>query len=201
LVIEPNSSKWDLLDEQQLIEAAKSEPEALSVLYRRHYETIHRYVSRRVATSHDVQDIVSDVFLAMVRALPRFRWMGTPFQAWLFCLANTQIHRWVRKRKWLRFWAPFDDQMMAEANEARESEAVQRLRKALLELPSRYQDALALFYLEDLSIKAMAEILRVEQGTVKARLSRGRELLRAKLDSSQQQELDIERRTIPSLLE
>lgn len=200
-MIEPSASTWDSLDEQELIEAAKREPDALSALYRRHYGTIHRYVSRRVATSHDVHDIVSEVFLTMVRTLPRFRWTGTPFQAWLFCIATTQINRWVRKRKWLRFWAPFDDQLTVDADQRSESESVQRLRKALLELPCRYQNTLALFYLEDLPIKSISEILGVEQGTVKARLSRGRELLRAKLDSSEPQEHDVERRTIPSLLE
>lgn len=199
--MEPSSSKWDSFDERELIEAAKRDPDALSVLYRRYYAIIHRYVSRRVATSHDVHDIVSEVFLAMVRALPRFQWTGAPFQAWLFRIATTQINRWIRKRKWLRFWAPFDDQVLVDANQASESEAVQRLRKALLELPCCYQDSLALFYLEDLPIKSISEILGVEQGTVKARLSRGRDLLRAKLDSSEKKELDVERRTIPSLLE
>jgi RNA polymerase sigma factor (sigma-70 family) len=137
-VIEPSTSKWDSIDEQQLIEAAKHEPDALSVLYRQHYATIHRYVSRRVATSHDVHDIVSDVFLTMVRTLPRFRWTGAPFQTWLFRLATSQINRWVRKRKLMRFWAPFDDQVVVDSSDPMESDDVQRLRKALLELPCRY---------------------------------------------------------------
>lgn len=199
--MEPRSTKWDSLDERELIESAKRDPEALSVLYRRYYVIIHRYVSRRVATSHDVNDIVSEVFLSMVRGLPSFRWTGAPFQAWLFRIATTQINRWIRKRKWLRFWAPFADQMLVDTHQVAESESVQRLRKALLELPCHYQDALALFYLEDLSIQSIAEILGVEQGTVKARLSRGRDLLRAKLVSSENKELDVERRTIPSVLE
>jgi RNA polymerase sigma-70 factor, ECF subfamily len=200
-VIEPGNSQWDSLPEQQLIEAAKTNPDALSALYRRHYETILRYVSRRVATPHDVNDIVSDVFLTMVRMLPRFEWTGAPFQAWLFRIATSQINRWVRKRKLMRFWSPFDDQVIVDSSQAKISEQVQRLRKALLELPCRYQDTIALFYLEELPIKSIAEILGVEQGTVKARLSRGRGLLRAKLNSTEQKEIENERRTVASVLE
>jgi RNA polymerase sigma-70 factor, ECF subfamily len=199
-VIDPNNANWDSLDEEQQIEAAKRDPDALSVLYRRHYATIHRFVSRRVATSHDVNDIVSDVFLTMVQSLPRFRWTGAPFQSWLFRIATSQISRWVRKRKWTRFWAPFEDQIVG-SQERTESELVRRLRKALLELPTKYQHTLSLFYLEDLPIKSIAEILDVEQGTVKARLSRGRQLLKEKLDFTTHQEIRNEQRPTTSLLE
>jgi RNA polymerase sigma-70 factor, ECF subfamily len=200
-VIDQSTSGLDLLDEQQLIEAAKCDPDALSVLYRRHHAIIYRYVSHRVATKHDVHDIVSDVFLTMVRYLPRYRWTGAPFQSWLFRIATSQINRWVRKRKWIRFWAPFQDQFILDSSAQAESELVQRLRKALLELPGRYQDTLALFYLEDLSINSIAVILDIEPGTVKARLSRGRQLLRAKLESSEHKEIRNERRTITNVLE
>ncbi len=199
-VIDPSTSDWNLLDEQRLIEAAKREPDALSVLYRRHYPAIFRYISRRVSTSNDVDDIVSDVFLIMVRTLPRFRWTGAPFQAWLFRIATSQINRWVRKRRVMRFWAPFDDQIAVDPAKLNESELVQRLRKALLELPCRYQDSLALFYLEDMSIQSIAVILGVEQGTIKARLSRGRELLRTKLGANEQREINHEQRTVTNVL-
>ena len=115
-MIDHSTSSWDSLDEQQLIEAAKREPDALSVLYRRHYPTIFRFVSRRVSTTNDVHDIVSDVFLTMVRMLPRFRWTGAPLQAWLFRIATSQINRWVRKRKLMRFWAPFEDQVAVDSS-------------------------------------------------------------------------------------
>lgn len=199
-MIDHSTSSWDSLDEQQLVEAAKREPDALSVLYRRHYPTIFRFVSRRVSTTNDVHDIVSDVFLTMVRMLPRFRWTGAPFQAWLFRIATSQINRWVRKRKLMRFWAPFEDQVAVDTSSGNESELVQRLRRALLELPCRYQNSLALFYLEDMSIQSIAEILGVEEGTIKARLSRGRVLLRTKLSYYEQKEINHEQRSVANVL-
>lgn len=48
------------------------------------------------------------------------------------------------------------------------------LREALLELPSQQRAAMALHYLEDLSVSETAQILGVAEGTVKSHLSRGR---------------------------
>lgn len=192
---------FETLCEQELIEAAKSNPQAMCALYRRHYATVMRYVSFRVATAHDVNDIVSEVFLIMVRDLGRFRWTGAPFQCWLIRIATSQIQRWVRKRKVLRFWAPFDDQRICASGEPRESEQVYWLRKSLLELPCRYQDVLALHYLEEMSIHSIAQTLDVREGTIKSRLSRGREMLRAKLEAYQLEEHKHEPRSVGTMLE
>jgi len=48
-------------------------------------------------------------------------------------------------------------------------------------LPARYRDALVLFYFHEMDVERAAASLGVPVGTVKARLSRGRELLRRKL--------------------
>ncbi|HUO66990.1 MAG TPA: sigma-70 family RNA polymerase sigma factor, partial [Gammaproteobacteria bacterium] len=48
-------------------------------------------------------------------------------------------------------------------------------------LPARYRDVLVLFYFHDMDVERAAASLGVPTGTVKARLSRGREILRRKL--------------------
>ncbi|MEQ1829664.1 MAG: sigma factor, partial [Pirellula sp.] len=75
--------------EEELIEAAKGSADALTALYRLHYAAIYGYVLRRVGKADDTHDIVSDVFVNMVRYLPRFRWTGAPFRSWLLRLANS----------------------------------------------------------------------------------------------------------------
>ena len=52
---------------------------------------------------------------------------------------------------------------------------------ALREVGEPYRPALELFYLEGLSYKEIAEILRIPVGTVMSRLSRGKEQLKAVL--------------------
>ena len=55
------------------------------------------------------------------------------------------------------------------------------VRAAVLALPARYRDALVLFYFHEMDVTAAAQSLGLPEGTVKARLSRGREILRGKL--------------------
>ena len=62
-------------------------------------------------------------------------------------------------------------------DEARRDEA---LRKAVLALPGKYRDAVLLFYFHEQDVPQAARTLKVPEGTLKARLFRGRELLRSK---------------------
>ncbi len=58
------------------------------------------------------------------------------------------------------------------------------VRTVLLTLPLPYQTTVALHYLEEMSLKEIAQVLNCSVGTVKSRLSRGRELLRIHLKES-----------------
>lgn len=162
--------------EAELIQRAKCEPEAMAELFREHYAPIGNYIRHRVGNSSTADDLTSEVFLAMVRYLPRFRVNGTPFRAWLYRLATNQVNRWARRQR--RFaWKQLHDQPAPEAQEL-DDESAARIRTALLTLPVHYQSALALHYLEELPVESVAQVLGCAVGTVKSRLSRGRDLLR-----------------------
>lgn len=180
-------------DEAALIAAARTDPDALSTLYRTHYGAIYGYVYRRLGNANDAGDVVAETFLAMVRHLPRYRWTGVPFRAWLLRLATTQISRWARKRRWFRFWRRVEEAEPV-ATEVRDSARAEHLREALWTLPVHYQSVLALHYFEDQSLDAIGEILQCPIGTVKSRLSRGRELLKTALTKGEE-ETTHERRT------
>ena len=67
-------------------------------------------------------------------------------------------------------------------HEALDDEGRDRIvRRAVLGLPSKYRESLILFYFHDMNVSAAAQSLGLPEGTVKARLSRGREILRSKL--------------------
>ena len=75
--------------------------------------------------------------------------------------------------------------MAAEASEedlADEADRRRLVRTALQSLPPKYRDPLLLFYFHEQNVAATAESLRLPEGTVKARLSRGRALLESKLE-------------------
>ena len=191
--------KFDELAEQEIVTMAKFDPLAISYLYRQHYGAIHSYVNRRVGNAHDTNDIVAEVFMSMVRYLPRFRWTGAPFRCWLLVLTTTQINRWIRKRRFSSLWRSIksSDQILTNPPDIVD-DRVEPMRCALLALPLAFQTVLTLHYYEDLSIDAIAEIMSCRPGTVKSRLSRGRELLRRKFTNHEEINSD-ERRPIGSV--
>ncbi len=186
------------LTERQIVELAKSDPLAVSHLYREHYGVIHGYIHRRVGNLDDTNDIVAEVFMAMVRYLPRFRWTGAPFRCWLLVLSTTQINRWIRKKRFSNLWRSIESsEQLATPSPDAIDERLEPTRRALLALPLAFQTVLTLHYFQDLSVDNIAEMINTRPGTVKSRLSRGRELLRKKL-SNQEEKYTDERRPIGS---
>jgi RNA polymerase sigma-70 factor (ECF subfamily) len=163
--------------EAELIEAAKHEPDALSALYRLHHGAVSRYVMRRVGQANTAEDLVADVFLQMVRYLPKYRVGTTPFRAWLYRLATNRVNRWARWQR-RRAWQVLHDIAQHDPAERRHDEA-EHVRASLLTLPLHFQSVVALHYLEELSIAEIGQVLGCAEGTVKSRLARGRELLRS----------------------
>lgn len=170
-------------EERDLIERAANDPDAISQLYRRHYEAMASYIRRRVGCSHDAEDLISETFIAMVRNLPRYRLRGAPFRAWLYRLATTQVSRWARSKR-RQANRELKERAGPSGKDASASVEAQReqVRLVLMSLPTRFQDVLSLHYLEGMSVVETASVLGCSQGTVKSRLSRGRARMREKLE-------------------
>jgi RNA polymerase sigma-70 factor, ECF subfamily len=128
------------------------------------------------------EEMAQEAFLRAFRNLAQ--WRGeSAFSTWLFALAanvyRTELKRIPATMVPLEEIAEPPDGRMAPGavDDARRDEA---LRKAVLALPAKYRDAVLLFYFHEQDVPQAARSLGVPEGTVKARLFRGRELLRAK---------------------
>jgi len=180
---EQDEPVFDAKAEHRVLEAAKQDPNALSELYQQHYEAISRHVLRRVGQPSIAEDLVADVFLTMVRYLPRYRIGPTPFRNWLYRLATNRVNRWARWQR-RRAWRQLQDSPSPQREADRQSDAA-HVRAALLTLPLHYQSVIALHYLEDMRIEDISQILQCAVGTVKSRLARGRDMLRILLAESE----------------
>lgn len=171
-------------DERELVERAKHDRQTFALLYRRHYRMLATHVYRRTGDVHATEDVVSDVFLTALRTLPRYRYRGVPLRFWLLRIATNAVNRWARrqKRRWWRT-VPTDGLELADPNGASTASPVdaEHAQRALLSIAPKYQAVLSLHYLEGLSIKDVAVVLGCREGTVKSRLARARDALRAEL--------------------
>ncbi len=133
------------------------------------------------------EEMAQEAFLRAYRGLAKWR-RDAAFSTWLFALA-TNLYR----TELCRIPAStFSIEDMAELHDVRgDGQAMQHrledqerdraVRRAVDALPSKYKEALLLFYFHEMDVAAAARSLGVAEGTVKARLFRGRTLLRRKL--------------------
>jgi len=129
------------------------------------------------------EEMAQEAFLRAYRALGQWR-KDAAFSTWLFAVA-TNLYRSELRRIPARTVA-LDD--VAEPMDARASDGGledrdrdRAVRRAVLALPPKYREALTLYYFHDMDVPAAAKSLSLPEGTVKARLFRGREILRSKL--------------------
>jgi RNA polymerase sigma-70 factor (ECF subfamily) len=129
------------------------------------------------------EEMAQEAFLRAYRALSQWR-KDAVFSSWLFALA-TNLYRSELRRIPART-VSLDE--VAEPADARASDGGLEdedrdlaVRRAVLALPAKYREALTLFYFHEMDVSTAAASLGLPEGTVKARLSRGREILRSKL--------------------
>jgi RNA polymerase sigma-70 factor, ECF subfamily len=106
------------------------------------------------------------------------------FSSWLFALATNLYCTEMRRLPVIT--VPLDNagQLIDLRGEHSGPEADERdraVRRAVLAPPAKYREALILFYFHDLNVRDAAQSLGLPEGTVKARQSRKREILRGKL--------------------
>ena len=133
------------------------------------------------------EEMAQEAFLRAFRNLAQFRGESA-FSTWLFSLATnlyrTQLRRIPAMPLSLDEIAEPHDPRLSAAAALEASSRDESIRRAVVALPAKYRDAILLFYFHEQDVPAAARTLRIPEGTVKARLFRGRELLRAKFSGA-----------------
>lgn len=170
-------------DQSDVAKVLAGDPAAFEGIVRRWQGPLVNLAYRFCGDRGRAEEMAQEAFLRAYRALDSWRKEAT-FSTWLFALA-TNLYRTELRRIPPRT-IPLDE--AAEARDWRavdgglERESMEKaIRAAVLALPPKYREALTLFYFHDMDVTAAAQSLRLPEGTVKARLFRGREILRGKL--------------------
>jgi RNA polymerase sigma-70 factor (ECF subfamily) len=129
------------------------------------------------------EEMAQEAFLRAYRGLGKWR-KDAVFSTWLFALA-TNLYRSELRRLPPRMNSMeelAETQHRLSRNSRFETEDRDRVvRGAVNALPPKYRDVLTLYYFHEMDVTAAAQSLALPEGTVKARLSRGRTMLRSKL--------------------
>jgi RNA polymerase sigma-70 factor (ECF subfamily) len=157
---------------------------AFRLLVLRWQKPIFRFLGLLGLPASSADDVAQEVFLRVFRNLANFDAQKASFSTWLFTIARrlaaNDVERAHRHREELGESTidradPAADQLQTLA----EKERGARLRRALANLPERLRSMVLLSQVEGFSTEEVAAIEGCAAGTVKSRVFRARQLLRA----------------------
>ena len=126
------------------------------------------------------EELAQEVFLRAWRGLAQWR-RESSFSTWLFALAanvyRTELKRFPVETMPLDA-APEPARPASQYSELAAQLSSDSVRRAVLALPLRYREPVLLFYFHEMDVAAAARTMHLPEGTLKARLSRARALLR-----------------------
>lgn len=173
-----------------IAEAQAGDERAFSQLFDTYFGRIIGYSFRRVLDAEVAQDITANVFLKLLKNLPRFVWRHEQsFNGWIFRIASNEVNTYFRNQQKYRYLPP-DEAAEVLANwtldephrASIEKELDQKsryvlLHKAISRLNEREQAIIHLYYFEHLPHKAVAEALEMREGAVRTAMHRAQSRL------------------------
>ncbi len=162
----------------------RGEEAAWEGLVKLHTRRVYSICYRFTGSAVESQDLTQEVFLRVFRSLKSFRASSGCFRVWLTSLTRNLLidhYRKTRKEKAVdsiedRLPVLEETEAVAGRPEGRVAgrEAGELLRTALAKLSPELREAVILRDLEEMEYREIAEALKVPDGTVKSRISRGR---------------------------
>lgn len=167
-------------------------PVALAQLWETHRGQIYAMLFSQTGSKEDAEEILSDTFLRAMRGYSRFRG-DSALSTWVYKIAmNLGRNRYwyhVRRGKNVSDSVESGDyelvnQTPSIANELETGELEERINVGMKDLSEKHREILILRGIRKLSYEEIAEIIGIEVGTVKSRLSRARENLISVMNKS-----------------
>ena len=167
------------------------DPSAWRQLVASQHRRIYAICYRFTASASDSEDLTQEVFLKLFRNLPAYDITKGSFQTWITTMARNLLVDHFRRTRQQRLTDSLDASFSGEedgdtpadrlADTGRSQdqhvaglELRVRIQAALKQLSPELREAVILRDLEDMDYKDIAQVLRVPEGTVKSRISRGR---------------------------
>lgn len=175
-------------DQELVLRLQQGDLAALEDLYDRHQRLVYRTALGITGDEQVAADLLQDVFLRMHR-FARHIDPNRPLEPWLYRTTANLTYTWVKRhRHWLR---PLEEVSEWLAGSKRQSpsslaeadEAWKDVEKAVSALILQQRVVVVLYYINDLSVQEIAEVLEVPVGTVKSRLFYGRQTLKKYLEA------------------
>ncbi|WP_246843367.1 RNA polymerase sigma factor SigE [Allokutzneria sp. NRRL B-24872] len=173
-------------------DAANWTPPSWDDVVREHADRVYRLAYRLTGNQHDAEDLTQETFIRVFRSLASYK-PGT-FEGWLHRITTNLFLDMARRRTRLRMEGLPEDTDRLAGNDPSPEQVYSDthlspdLQAALDELPPEFRAAVVLCDVEGLSYEEIGATLGVKLGTVRSRIHRGRQALKAALERRRAQE-------------
>jgi RNA polymerase sigma factor (sigma-70 family) len=167
-------------DHEELIARCRDGDQgAFKMLYYLYAKAMYNVSYRITGTEEDAQDVLQESFISAYKNLSHYRGDAS-FGSWLKRIViNRSINVLRTRRNDLLSDDGLADVAIEEANEGYKEElTVERVRRAIMELPDGYRSVLSMYLLEGYDHQEIAEILGITESTSKSQLNRAKTKLK-----------------------
>lgn len=172
--------------------------DAFAILIAQYHQPLYSLIARSINDPADAADITQEVFIKVFRSIRGFHGDAS-LRTWLYRIAlheaSNQRRWWSRhKKQEITIDSPYNreddgnavclsatlaDDGNSPFDNVAQNEVRERVEAALRQIPESFRTVVVLREIEGFAYEEIAEILDVNLGTVKSRLTRGRSALRA----------------------
>lgn len=185
------------MSETELVRRAQAgDFDAFTELVNAHKAKIYALAKKLSGNTEDAEDIVQETLLKAIDKIDQFR-LEASFGTWLYTIALNQARAMYARRKQTDL-RPIDDYLPSKSGSDRptthalydwrdpasemEADELRRVMDSLIaELPYKYREAFVLRYVEELSVKEVAQAINESEAATKSRILRARLALREQL--------------------
>jgi RNA polymerase sigma-70 factor (ECF subfamily) len=165
----------------EIAAAARDDPAAFGIIYRRYVERVYRYVYHQVNNRDDAEDLTALVFVSAWESLPVYEERGF-FTAWIFGIARNKVRAFYRKQ---RVDLPLDKINEPTTNkndpftQIETDETLKSLKEIIASLPGEEQELLSLRFGGRLTYRQIGAVSGKSESAVKMQMSRLLDRMRA----------------------
>jgi RNA polymerase sigma-70 factor (ECF subfamily) len=167
-------------DDRLRVEAAQRDSSRFGELYEENFYRVYAYIARRVGNRHQAEDLTADVFREALAGIAKFEWRGVPFAAWLLRIASRAIADHFQ-RLGRETGNPLDEPEQPAPQEVERSAILFQL---VDRLPEAQYRVIYMRFVEQKSIREIAQEMERSEGAVKQLQLRALESLRAQLEGA-----------------
>jgi RNA polymerase sigma-70 factor, ECF subfamily len=173
-------------DRALILSLQRGHLDALGELFDRHHQRVYRTALMITNDDEAAADLLQDVFLRLHRFAHRVD-PDRPLEPWLYRVTANLAYTWIKQRKrWTSYLVELGEWLSREIrptplHQLEIKEQADRVRQAVSMLPFQQRLVIVMYYVNDLPLVKIAEVLGVPEGTVKSRMYYARNTLKRQL--------------------